>query len=96
MDDRRNEMARLVVADLDNEFAEIGFDEIHSHGFEVVGQFDFLAGHRLAFDDALAAGFAGDSGDDAAGIGAVVGEMNGAAVFLDGGGELLEVIVEMI
>ena len=56
VNDRGDQVAGLVVADLDDELAEIGLDEIEAGGFEKMSQFDFLAGHGFAFDDARAAG----------------------------------------
>ena len=96
MNDRRHQMRRLIVADLNDEFAKIGFDDVQSGLFEHVGEVDLLADHRLAFDDAGGFLLAGDVENDLPGIFGGGGEMNVAAIFLDVGLELIEVVIEVV
>ena len=89
-------VAGFVVADLDDELTEVRFDEIEAGGFEEMSEFDLLAGHRFAFNDARAARVFGDVGDDSPGGITVGGKMDFAAVALDSRLHLLDVIVEIV
>ncbi len=89
-------MTRFVVVDLHDEFPQIAFDDIDTGGLHGVGQFDFFADHRLAFDGGLAVAAHENVENDLSGLGPVGGKMHLAAVFLDVALELLQVIIQMI
>jgi hypothetical protein len=61
-----------------------------------MSQFDFLTGHGFTFDNAGAACFFGDVGEDSPGVITGSGEMDMAAVFLDGGLKLFEIIIQVV
>ena len=84
------------MADLHDELAQIGLNHVDAGGFQGVDEVDLLADHRLGLDAALAVRTSSDADDDALGLLAVGGEVHLAAVALDVGDELLEVIVEVI
>ena len=96
MDDRDDQVAGAVVADLDDELAQIRLDDLHPRLLQRGRELDFLAGHRLALDAALAVRRSGDLGDDPLGLVAVGGEMDVAAVLHHVLLKLLKVIIEMI
>src|SRR5215469_872585 len=53
MDGGRDDVARRLVPDLDEVFAEIGFNRRDAVGFEIVVDPHLLADHRLALGDGL-------------------------------------------
>ncbi len=60
VDRRRDDVARRLVAELDDVFAEIGLDRRDAVGFEMIVERDLLGDHRLALGDGLGAGRAAD------------------------------------
>ena len=53
VDRRRDDVGRSLAAQLDDVFAEVGFDRFDAGGLESVIEADLLGDHRLAFGDAL-------------------------------------------
>ena len=66
VDRRRDDVARRLVAQLDDVFAEIGLDRGDAVRFEVIVERDLLGDHRLALGDDLGAGRAADVEHDGA------------------------------
>src|SRR6266446_857853 len=60
MDRRRNQVARRLVTQLDDVFAEIGFDRGDAVLFEILVEPDLLGDHRLALGDDLGVDRAAD------------------------------------
>ena len=60
VDRRRDDVARRLVAQLDDVFAEIGLDRRDAVRFEVIVERDLLGDHRLALGDGLGADRAAD------------------------------------
>ena len=89
-------MRRLILADLNNEFAQVGFDNIKSRRLHHVSQVDLLAHHGFALDDTLGVMVLGNVEDDLPGILRVGGIMNMAAVLLDVCVKLFEVVIEIV
>ena len=52
VDDRRDDVRRHVLVELDDVLAEVGLHHPHVRGLERVVQLDLLGHHRLALDDA--------------------------------------------
>ena len=63
---RRDDVARRLVAELDDVFAEIGLDRLDAVLLEVLVEADLLGDHRLALGDGPRAGLAADVEDDVA------------------------------
>ena len=63
MEGRRDDVARRLVAELDDVFAEIGFDRHDAVGFEKGIELDLLRHHGFALGDGLRAGLAQDGED---------------------------------
>ena len=61
MKGRRDDVARRLVAKLDDVFAEIGFDRHDAVGFEKRIERDLLRHHGFALGDGLGAGFLQDA-----------------------------------
>ncbi len=77
MDDRRDDVARrLVVVDLQNVFAQIGFDRLHAHLPEYFVQAHFLGDHRLGLDHLLHFMPARNIADEARGLLRRLGEQD--------------------
>ena len=95
MDRRRDDMARRLVAKLDDVFAEIGLDRLDGVCREMVVEADLLGDHRLALGDGLRPDAPADGEDRVArfrrGLGVVDHPAGGAHLVLIG----LEVEVEM-
>ena len=69
----------LVVAELDDEFGEIGFERGDAVFFEVLVEADLLGGHRFDLDDLVHARWRDDVGDDPVGLGGVGRPVHDAA-----------------
>ncbi len=96
MNDRRDEMARPVLPDLNDEFAQVGFNYFESGVFHRVSQLDFLTGHRLALDASAAVARAGDFENDPPGVRTGGGEVDMPAVGTHLRGKLFQIIIKMI
>ncbi len=86
----------MVAGDLDDEFAEVGFDGLDASGGEGLIEFGFLGDHRLGFDDELRVRSPGDVDDELIGFFGVGGEVDVASGFFDIVGELFEVEIEVV
>ena len=73
---RRDDMARHLVAELDDVFAEIGLHRRDAVLFEMLVDPDFLGDHRFALGDGPGARVLADRQDDAARLLRVAGEMH--------------------
>ena len=76
VDGRRDDVARQLVAQLDDVFAEVGLDRPDAVRFEVMVDLDLLGDHGLALGHRLRAGLAADGQDDVAGFLRIPGEMH--------------------
>ena len=83
MNGRRDNVARVLAAQLDDVFAEIGLDRLDAGGFEEVVELDLLGEHRFALGHRAGVVHAADVEDDAAGLGRGLGPVNLATGFLD-------------
>ena len=75
----RDDVARRLVAQLDDVFAEIGLDRHDAVLLEVLVEPDLLGDHRLALGHRLRAGAAADVEDDVARVVGGLGEVHVAA-----------------
>ncbi len=66
MDRRRDDVGRGFAAQLDDVFAEVGFDRLDPRRLERVVEADLLGDHRLALGDALRAHRLAEVDDDLA------------------------------
>src|SRR5919108_251963 len=92
---RADDVARHLVAELDDVFAEIGLDRLDAVLLEEIVDADLLADHGLALGDRLGAGLAAEAQDGLArGLG-VAAPMDLAARRLHLRLELQQVLIEM-
>ena len=84
----------MFARELNNVFAQIGFDDAHALPFECVIQFRLFRNHGLAFDDGFGIVFARDFDDDAIQRRGIRSEMHLPARAFDIRGELFQVRVE--
>ena len=96
MDRRRDDVARRLVAQLNDVFAEIGLDRRDAVGFEEIVEADLLGHHRLAFGYRLGADRAADLQHRGAGLLRRCGPMHLAARSQDLAFVELEVEVEVL
>src|SRR5262249_6539078 len=96
MNDRRDEMTRSIVADLDDELTQIRLDHIHPCRLQIRYEMDLLAHHRFRFDASRTVCLFRDVDDDALCLSRVAGEMNVTAVALHASLGLLQVEVEIV
>ena len=75
-----DDVAGDFVADLDQIFAEVGFDDAEASVFQVGVEANFLRHHGLALGDELGIGIAADFQDDVAGIACRLSPMDLCAV----------------
>ena len=68
MDGRGNDVRRALTGELQDELAEIGLQDLHAAGLEVVIEPDFLGHHGLALDQASRAAGLEDAMDDLIGL----------------------------
>ena len=73
VDRRRDDVARRLVAELDDVFAEIGLDRLDAVRLEVLVEADLLGDHRLALGDGLRPDAPADGEDDVARLGRGLG-----------------------
>ena len=66
MDDRRHDMARRLVADLQDVLAEVGLHHLEPGLLQMGIERDLLGDHRLALGDDAGVGLPTDAGDDLA------------------------------
>ena len=76
---RRDDVRRRLAAQLDDVFAEVGFDRPHARGLDGGVEADFLGHHRLALGDHARAARLADVDDHRAGLRGIAGEMHVAA-----------------
>jgi hypothetical protein len=91
VDGGRDDVARQLVAELDDVLAEIRLDGPDAVRFQVMVDPDLLRDHGLALRDRLGIGLAADGQDDVAGFLRIAGEMDVPA----GGLHLLLVGLEL-
>ncbi len=93
--DGRDDVGRVIVIKLQDEFAKVGFDDFLAVLLEVFEHVDLFGHHALGFDHALGAVLLHDAED--AGVDRVIidGEVHLDAVALESGFGLFEVGVEM-
>ena len=82
VDDRLDDVGRLVVVELHDELAEIGLDRLDAVPLEKGAQLDLLGGHALGLDHALGAARLEDPQHRPAGLLGVGGEVHLGAVRL--------------
>ena len=87
VDGGHDHVGRTLVAQLDDPFAQVGFDDFEPFVFQVMVEERLLGGHGLGFDDGLDVSFLGDLADDLIGLVAVFGVVD---VHARGFGVLLE------
>ena len=92
MDDGGDDMAGRFVGELDDVFAEVGFDYAQAGVFEGVVEVNLLGCHGLGLDDQVGAVLEGDILDDGLCVLDTRGPVDGAAVAGQVGLELLEVV----
>jgi hypothetical protein len=85
VDGRRDDVARPLVAELDDVLAEVGLDRHDAVLLEMLVEADLLGHHRLALGDGAGARLPADVEDDVAGVLRRLGEVDMAA----GGADLL-------
>ncbi len=95
VDGRRDDMARRLVAELNDVFAEIGLDRRDRVGFEEIVERDLLGDHRLAFGHRLGVDAAADRQDGLARLVRRPAPMHLAAALDHVPLEFLEIEVEM-
>ena len=96
VDGRGDDVARMLAAQLDDVFAEIGLDRHDAVLFQEGVEADLLGDHRLALGDGLGVPLAGDVEEDLAGVVRILGEMHDAAGGFDLGHIGLDIEVEML
>ena len=92
---RRDDVARRLVAELDDVFAEVGLDRLDAVRLEMLVEADLLGDHRLALGHGLRAGLPADGEDEVAGVRRRLGVVHLAAGLRDLLLVGLEVEVEM-
>ena len=93
---RRDDVARRLVAKLDDVFAEVGLDRLDAVRLEVFVEPDLLGDHRLALGDGARADPPADGEDQVAGVRGGLGVVHLAAGFASTFSSIgLEVEVEM-
>jgi hypothetical protein len=95
MDRRRDDMARRLVAKLNNVLAEIGLDRGHAVLFEELVDGDLLADHRLALGDGLRADEAADVENGRARVFGRAAPVDRAAILGHLGLEALEIEIKV-
>ena len=94
VDGGRDDVRRRFLGELDDVFAEVGFQHLVPQFFQVRVEMNLLGGHRLALDDDLGLGLLGNAGDDVARLGGVVRPMHTGAEPVEVVGELLQIGVK--
>ncbi len=89
-------MIRRFVAKLDDEFAEIGFNDSDAGAFQRVVEMNFLARHCLGLDDGLRVFGGGNLQDNFPRLRRVAGPMHFRSARFNFRGELFEIFVQMI
>ena len=92
---RRNDVAWRLVAQLNDIFAQIGFDGFNTIAFQVLIDRDFLGDHRLALGDGFGIGALADIEDDIAGILGTCRPVDTAATVLNLGLIGLQIMIQM-
>ncbi len=92
VEDRLYDVARVIVVDLDDVFAEVGLDGGDAVGLEVVVEVDLLGDHALRLHDLLRAGGLENLERRAAGILLRHGEVNTHAIAREAGLGLFEIL----
>lgn len=90
-----DDVTRHLAAELEDVFAEVGFDRLNAVFFQVIVEGSFLADHRLAFGDCAGGGVAADGKDGVTGVLGGGAPVHLAAGGFDPGGKFLKVEVEM-
>ena len=78
---RRDDVARRLVAELDDVFAEVGLDRLDAVRLEMLVEADLLGDHRLALGHGPRADPAADAEDEVAGVRRRLGVVHLAAGF---------------
>ncbi|MNK91940.1 hypothetical protein D3C87_1120570 [compost metagenome] len=73
---RHDDMRRLFAGQLHDVLAHVRFQARHAARFQIVIELDFLAGHRLALDEARRPVPFGDGVDDGVGLLAILGPVH--------------------
>ena len=94
VDDRHHDVRGMVVVELHDVLAQVGFEHLDAGARQAGVELDLLADHRLALHDGLDAVLARDVDDDGDGFLGSGGPMDVSAATLDVGLELAEVVVE--
>jgi hypothetical protein len=94
MHDRRDDVRRPVAPQLNDVFAQVGFDHFDAARLEGVVEMGFLGHHRFAFDCATRARTFGDRANDPVGLVGGLGPMDLRAVGDQARFELFEIIRE--
>ena len=95
VDRRRDDVRRRFAAQLDDVFAEVGFDRFDLRRLESVVEADLFGDHRLALGDALRAHRLAEADDDLARFLGVLGVVHFAAALAHLALVGLEIEVEM-
>ena len=93
---RRHDVIRLLVRQLQDVLAQIGFDRFQSVMFEPLVEVHFLRGHRLRFDDQARAALLGDRQDEIGNFRGVLAVNYLAAAEFEVALELLEIMVQIL
>ena len=91
-----DQMIGGFVTELDNVFAEVGFNDLEAVLFQGVVEMDFLGGHALGLDDQPGLAVAGQLNDVVARRGGVRRPKNFRAAGLELGGEFIKITIQMI
>ena len=96
MNDRLDDVAGMVAVDLDDVFAEIGFNGLNALCDKVVIEVDLLRDHALGFDDLFCTSFFQDIRDGAAGVIGSHRIVNMGPVAIQAGFSLFEVGIHIL
>ncbi len=94
--DRVDQVRRMIVCDLHDQFAQIRFHRLNARRRQGIIKLRLLRHHRLRFHNEFGIRSAGDVDDKLVGFLGVGGEVHMPAGFFDVVSELFEVEVEMI
>jgi hypothetical protein len=96
VDHRRDDVARRIVVELEDELAEVGLQRLDADVLQIMQQVRLLRHHALGLDAGPAAFLLRDAEADGVGLLGVVGEMDGSAGRGGVVDELPEVVVEVL
>ena len=95
VDDRRDDVRRMVLVDLDDELAEVRLEDVDAGAGERGVEVDLLAHHRLRFHRRPHSVLPGDVGDDGDCLFGGLGPVDVPAAGVHGCFELTEVVPEL-